>query len=368
MNKLLIILLTLLPLAASAQKKTQIDLDLVATANANLTENEFDDFSFKMNRIRLVIKGQINDKISYHFRQSFNKSTAFHSVDKLPSSVEYANIKWKQSDFFQLVAGKQYVNYAGYECYLNSLKVREFSDFNNSIGIYHTGVTGIINPSENHQLSLQFTNLRSKRDSELYEYGLPEGVTSSKIPVLTTFLWSGWFADKSLHLMYSASAGQQAKGRNIYTFMGGHIYEKGPVIAYFDVMYSREGLDSQQRITSLQGEGRVPVTAQNAEYLTFIADFDYQFHPKWNVFIKGAYEMAGIYEDDGAFQKGKYVTSWNAQACLEWMPFANDKGFKLFAHYVYHGNELTDKALAMNAAMPHNQRFSIGLVYVLSVL
>ncbi len=368
MKKLLLIILIVLPLTLSAQKKPQINLDFVASTNAYFTENEFDDLSFKMNRVRLVIRGDINPNLSYYFRQSFNKKTSVNSLEGLQASVEYANIKWTQSDFFQLVVGKQYVNYAGYECYLNSLKVREFCDFNNNISIYHTGITGIINPSPDHQLSLQFTNLRGGKDSDLYKYGLPEGVSSSKFPVLSTFLWSGWFADKSLHLMYSASAGQQAKGKNVYTFMCGNIYEKGPIIAYLDVMYSREGIDSQQRVTSLQGGGLVPVTAQNTQHLTFVADFDYQFHPKWNAFVKGAYETAGVYEANGNFKKGRYITSWNAQACLEWFPFTEEKGLKVFAHYVYHGYKLAQNALDINGHLPDTQRISLGLVYVISVL
>ncbi len=366
MKRLLLIVIMLLPMFASAQ--TNINLEFVTSSNAYFTENQFDEVSFKMDRLRLEIKGNLNDKLSYHFRQAFNKSMVKNYVENLPPAVEYAYMTWKHNDLFKLVAGKQYVNYAGYECYLNALKVREFCDFNNAVNIYHTGVTAYITPNEDQEFSLQLTNSRYTKDSELYEYGLPEGVASTKIPFMSTFLWSGWFAEKSLHLMYSATAGHQAKGKNVFTFMGGHIYEKGPVVAYFDVMYSREGLDSQQRMTLLPGPGMPPVTACNAEYLSFVADFDYQFHPKWNAYVKGAYETAGIYEANGPFEKGKYLTSWNAQACLEWLPFTEAKGFKVFAHYVYHGYELTQNALALNAVKPHNQRISLGLVYTIPVL
>lgn len=152
--------------------------------------------------------------------------------------------------------------------------------------------------------------------------------------------------------------------------MCGNIYEKGPVIAYLDVLYSREGIDSQQRITTLQGQnnGYMPMTAQNTQHLTLIADCDYQFHPKWNAYLKGAYETAGVYESNGIFNKGRYVTSWNAQACLEWFPLTEDKGLKVFAHYVYHGHQLEENALSLNAYKPHTQRISLGLVYVMPVL
>ena len=62
------------------------------------------------------------------------------------------------------------------------------------------------------------------------------------------------------------------------------------------------------------------------------------------------------------------VESWNAQACVEWFPFTEDKGFKVFAHYLYKGHELSDKAAALMAYMPHTQRISLGIVYVIPVL
>lgn len=344
--------------------KSHINLEFAGSANAYFTEGKFDEASFKMNRVRLEIYGKLNQHLSYHFRQSFNKYSNPYSVDNMSSSIEYANIKWTAGERFDLVAGKQYLAVGGYEGYVNGLKVREFSEFNNNFEIYQTGLKGVIKGTPDQHITLQVTNNRNSTDDKMYLYGLPEGVEPSKIPLLGTLNWMGWFADKSVHLMYSASAGQLAKGKNVYHFMCGNIYQKGPLLAYLDVLYSRSALDSQQRITALQGQ----YTAQNTQYLTFIADIDYQFHPKWNAYIKGAYETAAVYQSNGIFAKGRYITSWNAQACLEWFPFEIDKGFKVFAHYVYKGHHLSDIAKALGAAMPHTQRVSIGIQYIIPVL
>jgi hypothetical protein len=219
-------------------------------------------------------------------------------------------------------------------------------------------------------LALQVTNIRNNPDKDMYLYGLPDDVESTKFPLLATLNWNGWFADKTIHLMYSASAGQLAKNKNVYHFMCGNVYQKGPILAYLDVLYSRSAIDAQQRITTLQGQGRgmLPVTVQNTQYLTFIADIDYQFHPKWNAYLKGAYETAAVYQDNGIFTKGRYITSWNAQACVEWFPFEVDKGFKVFAHYVYKGHELSETAKALGAVMQHTQRVSLGIQYIIPVL
>lgn len=350
--------------------KSNINLEFYTSANAYFTENEFDDLSFKLNRVRLEIEGRLNDHLSYHFRQSFNKYSNPHSVDNLSSSIEYANITWHASDRFNLVAGKQFVALGGYEAYVNALRVREFCEFNNNVAVYQAGIMGVVQFNPAQQLILQVVNNRSGSDSDLYIYGRPDGIEAAKIPLLATVNWNGFFLDDALHFRYSASMGQLAKGKNIYYLTCGNIYEKYPFVAYLDVMYSREGIDSQQRITTLQGQGRgmLPVTAQNTQYLSFIANLDYQFHPKWNAYIKGAYETASIYEANSIFAKGRYLTSWNAQACLEWFPFTEDKGFKVFAHYLYKGHQLTENAEVMMASMPHTQRISLGLVYVIPVL
>lgn len=350
--------------------KSNINLEFYTSANAYFTENEFDDLSFKLNRVRLEIEGRLNDHLSYHFRQSFNKYSNPHSVDNLSSSIEYANITWHASDRFNLVAGKQFVSLGGYEAYVNALRVREFCEFNNNVAVYQAGIMGVVQFNPSQQLILQVVNNRSGSDSDLYIYGRPDGIEAAKFPLLATVNWNGLFLDDALHFRYAASIGQLAKGKNIYYLTCGNIYEKYPFVAYLDVMYSREGIDSQQRITTLQGQGRgmLPVTAQNTQYLSFIANLDYQFHPKWNAYIKGAYETAGIYEANSIFAKGRYLTSWNAQACLEWFPFNEDKGFKVFVHYLYKGHHLTENAEVMMASMPHTQRISLGLVYVIPVL
>ena len=348
--------------------KSNINLEFYTTANAYFTSGKFDEMSFKMNRVRLEFVGKLNENLSYHFRQSFNKYTNPYSMDNISSSIEYANITWQTSEKFSLVAGKQFVALGGYEAYVNAMRLMEFCDFNNSVAVYQTGLMGVMQFSPSQQLILQVVNNRSGSDNDLYLYGRPNGIEAAKLPLLATLNWNGLFLDDALHFRYSASAGQLAKGKNIYYLTCGNVYEKDPYIAYIDVMYSREGIDSQQRITALQGSGLMPVTAQNTQYLSFIANFDYQFSPKWNAFIKGAYETAGVYEANGIFRKGRFMTGWQAQACLEWFPFTEEKGLKVFAHYLYKGYDLTENAEVIMASMPHTQRISLGMVYVIPVL
>lgn len=347
---------------------SHINLQFYTSGAAYFTEGKLDEAAFKLNRVRLEILGSFSPKFSYHFRQSFNKYSNPHSLDNLSSSIEYAYVGWKMSDLFSLTIGKQFLSLGGYEYYVNSIKVREFSEFNNNVGAYQAGLTGTLNFSPTQELVLQVLNNRSGGDEDTYVHGLPEGVGKTKLPIISVANWNGLFYDKSLQLRYAAGWGQLAEKKNIYYLTAGHIYEKGPVLAYLDVMYSREELDSKGIVSEFQGSRiATPVTAQHVEYFATIANFDYRIHPNWNVYLKGAYERAGVYKASGCFEKGLYRTTWNAQACVEYFPMRNSE-LLIFAHLLYKGHHLTSRARALGGVSPDKQRISIGLVYSIPVI
>lgn len=344
-----------------------MNLEFYTSAAAYFTEGSFDEAAFKINRVRLEILGSFSKEFNWHFRQSFNKYSNPHALDNLSSSIEYAYVNWKPSEKFNLTVGKQFVAMGGYEYYLNSNKIREFSEFNDYVAAYQAGVSAAFNLTPSQELVLQVTNFRSGEDEDMYVYGRPEGIAKAQVPVISTLNWNGWFADKSIQLRYAASWGQQAKGKNVLYLTAGNIYEKGPVTAYLDVMYSRQGLDNHCIISDMQSlVVENPVTAQNTEYLAVIADFDYRFHPNWNAYIKGAYETAGVYKTNGHFEKGLYRTTWNLQGCVEFFPMANSE-LMLFAHVLHKGHKLMDRARALGVIAPDTQRISVGLVYTIPV-
>ena len=356
----------LLP-TVNPEVSAHMNLEFYTSAAAYFTEGSLDEAAFKINRVRLEILGSFSKEFNWHFRQSFNKYSNPHALDNLSSSIEYAYVNWKPSEKFNLTVGKQFVAMGGYEYYLNSNKIREFSEFNDYVAAYQAGVSAAFNLTPSQELVLQVTNFRSGEDKDMYVYGRPEGIAKAKVPVLATLNWNGLFADKSIHLRYAASWGQQAEGKNILYLTAGNIYEKGPVVAYVDVMYSRQGLDNHCTISDMQGPMvENPVTAQNTEYLSVIADFDYRFHPHWNAYIKGAYETAGVYKANGLFEKGLYRTTWNLQGCVEFFPMANSE-LMIFGQVLHKGHKLTDRARALGAIAPDTQRISVGLVYTIPV-
>lgn len=344
-------------------ENAEMNFQLFTSANANFTGNTLDGVNFKLNRVRLEIKGNVAKSLSYRYRQSFNKYSDPYSLDNLSSSLELAYVNLKVHDKLNFTIGKQYINHGGYEYYVNSIRVREFSEFNNYLTCYQAGISGNWQVTPDHELSFQIVNNRNGNDDEIYPSGLPTGVKGAKVPFMYTVNWNSYYFDRVLQLRYAGAVGQQSQKKYSYYFTCGNTIEKGPLLTYLDVMYTRQGLDQHGIISHLP---TTPQTACNTEYLSVIADVDYRFHPRWNAYIKGAYETGRVYKANGDFEKGMYRRSWNAQSSLEYFPI---KGIDLFVFllYTYRGIKLEEPALEMGAVGPDKHRVSLGLVYSIPV-
>ena len=346
---------------------SSMNLQFYTSAAAYLTDGKLDEAAFKINAVRLEILGSFGKDFSYHFRQSFNKYSNPHVLDKLSSSVECALVNWKMNRRFKLTVGKQALQLGGYEYWVNSIKVREFSDFNNNIACYQAGVNGAVSLSPTQQLNLQVVNNGGGDYEETFLYCRPEEVCKVRVPMLSTANWDGYFFDRGLNLRYSVSWGQLADKRNILYLTAGNVWEKGPVLAYVDFMYSREGLDSKGLVSELSAsrpEGGV--TAQHVSYFATIANFDYRVHRHWNLYVKGAYETGSVYKANGFYEKGLYRRTWNVQACAEYFPMENSE-LLIFLHLLYKNHGLTQRAKALGADDYSSQRISLGLVYTIPV-
>lgn len=345
-----------------------MNIQFCSAADASFRNGELEEAAFKVHRIRLEILGAFHDKFSYHYRQSLNQYTTPNiPLDNLSGSIEMAFVGWKLNDRVQLTAGKQAVQFSGYENWVNAIKVRQYSEFNEMTPCYQAGlnINYALNP--NQELNFQLTNNRNGSPNEQFMYGLPENVETSKVPIMGTLNWDGHFIDRAMQLRYSLSYGQLAKGKNIFYFTCGNVWDKKPFLGYIDFMYSREGLDSKGLISELTtGRNGGPVTVQNVDYFTVIGNLDYRVTPHLNLYAKGVYEISNVYKSTEEFAAGNYRRVWNAQLCAEYYPMENSE-LLVYLHVLYKNVHLTDRARAWGAGNYDRQRISLGLVYTLPV-
>lgn len=363
---------------------SHMNFNFCTTEHTDFVNSNFSESKFKIRRMRWEIYGDIAPKLSYHFRQSINGSFSQNTWENINNSIEMAFVRWKPASKLDLLIGKQFMNVSGYECWVNGVDVREFSDFNDNFNPCRVGVTANINFNDNQMLGFQLANSITNTLDKAFPAPVPTDIKKSKSPLMAGAQWIGYFVDKALMFQYSAAFGNQAEKKNALMITAGNVWKRGPITAYLDFMYSREGLDSKGLVSQLAdfsiptaAEGTAewkPMGAQNVEYFTTIANIDYRVHKHWNVFLKGAFEMIGVYKSNGLtadnkvlFPEGLYRRAWNGQLCAEYIPMPERDNFRLYAHLLYKKYNYTNLGESMGAANQDLKRITLGLVYTIPV-
>lgn len=384
-------------------KRSQVfnlNLEMHAGFYADFASKRLDEAAFRMKDLKIDITGDVTDRLFYWYRQRLNGNEGSQPLENLPESIEYAYIGYRLSDRFTLTAGKQDVFFGGFEYDPNPLEIYEYSDMNEYILSYLTGIGLAYQATPSQEIRLQVTNSRMGALED--DYGrIPDGFSKPRVPLFYTLNWNSSYFDEQVNLRYSASAAAQAKGRYMYAFFAGQNLDLAPWYAYFDVMYTCGALDPLGLLTDLrtdsetdsgtvpetrkgnvagaraaasqaanatpaeEPENAQPVRLQHAAYLSLVAEVKYRFHPKWQCFAKGMYETASLYHADGPYEKGRYRTAWGYQGGIEFYPMADDNLhlFLLASGRTYH---LTQRADALGAlALEPSARIAIGFVYQL---
>lgn len=356
----------LLKLPSIEDSHMNILLNTSFTSDAD--ENGFQRLYGKMNYLKWEMKGSFGEDFFYHYRQSLTKDALRGEADRVSVSVDYANIGWNITPEFSLVAGKQLLALGGYEFWVSGYKVQEFSEFNDLMNNYGTGVTFVYRPDALQSFSLQVVGSKTGSDDETFVFGLPENRKPSKFPLLATLNWERYCMNREMNLRYSVSAGQQAENSALFYFTSGHVFRRDKWLAYWDVNMSFEGVDHKGLISSLHVPTceELPVTAQNAVYFTTIANVDYRISDFWNVYLKSAYEMGGITSENACFRRGTYFHEWQIQACVEYYP-KREMDLKFYAHFLYKNRNMTNLSLSLNGKDTWLQRVALGVVYAIPV-
>lgn len=338
---------------------------------------------FRMDNFRWNIQGSFgkSDEFFYHFRMNLTTDFRKNPLDGFLSSVDYAYVNWRATEKFSLTMGKQVFALGGEEFWAAPVYVLQFSDFGGSIACYQLGVKGTWHISPTQELSLQMANIRGNWDNDYYVGGLPEGVQSTNAPFLYTLNWTGQFLDNNaLAFRYSASYGQQAKGKDWWIFTMGQSLKGEKVGGYLDLAYSRQGLDANGLISGtanltdpLSGLPVSSRTIENVDYTAVIAYLNFSISPSFSAFIKGSWELGMLNKpytidtDKGLIAKaGICRTNWNGQAALEYMPTKN-KEFRFFLHYNFYNLQATENGRILGIQNRTEHRISLGLIYILNV-
>ena len=351
---------------SGVKKKTDkfnLYMNMNGSFDAMFNDDVFDQGRFYMRQLRIEAKGNVNEWLSYRWRQRLNRpNNGGDNIDNLPTSIDIAGIGVKLGDKFSIFAGKQCAAYGGFEFDANPIEIYEYSDMIENMSNFMTGINIGYDFMEGQQLNFQVLN---SLNGDFYSmYGIVPNTTPSKLPLVYTLNWNGNFANV-YKTRWSASIMSQAEGKNLYYFALGNELTLGKFNMYFDVMYSNEAIDRSGIMTEIVGE----VHGHNifkTSYLSLVTKLNYRFAEKWNVFVKGMYETASVVDhtDPRAYPfiiNGKYRTSLGYLGGIEYYPMESNLHFFLTyvgRHYMYEEIAVGHKDYSTN-------RVSLGFIYQL---
>ncbi len=361
---------------SGVKKKTDkfnLYMNMNGSFDAMFNDNGFDYGKFNMRQLRIEAKGNVNEWLSYRWRQRLNRpNNGGDNIDNLPTSIDIAGIGVKLGDKFSIFAGKQCAAYGGFEFDANPIEIYEYSDMIEYMSNFMTGINIGYDFTDKQQLNFQILNSLNGDFYSMYGEFNPEmGIlgedvvaTPSKLPLVYTLNWNGNFAN-IYKTRWSASIMSQAEGKNLYYFALGNELTLGKFNMYFDVMYSNDAIDRSGIMTEIVGE----VHGHNifkTSYLSLVTKLNYRFAEKWNVFVKGMYETASVVDhtDPRAYpfiKNGKYRTSLGYLGGIEYYPMESNLHFFL----TYVGRHYMYEEIAVGHEDYSTNRVSLGFIYQL---
>ena len=348
--------------------KFNLYLNMQGGFDANFRDG-FEEGTFKMRQLRIEMKGNINNWLSYRYRQRLNRSNdGGGMIDNVPTSIDYAGIGIKLNNRFNLFAGKQCTAYGGIEFDLNPIDIYEYSDMIENMSNFMTGLNIGYNLTSTQQLNLQILNSRNGSFDSTYgitenEEGKLPDLKSGKLPLVYTLNWNGTFND-IFKTRWSASILNEAKSKNMYYYALGNELNLDKFNMFLDFMYAQEGIDRNGTITGIVGRpGGHNVF--DTGYLSVVTKLNYRFLPKWNVFVKGMYETAYVTKSTEDIAKGNYRTSWGYLAGVEYYPMETNLHF--FLTYVGRSYNFTSRAKILGQEDYSTNRISVGFIWQMPV-
>lgn len=348
--------------------KFNLYLNMQGGFDANFRDG-FEEGTFKMRQLRIEMKGNINNWLSYRYRQRLNRSNdGGGMIDNVPTSIDYAGIGIKLNNRFNLFAGKQCTAYGGIEFDLNPIDIYEYSDMIENMSNFMTGLNIGYNLTSTQQLNLQILNSRNGSFDSTYgitenEEGKLPDLKSGKLPLVYTLNWNGTFND-IFKTRWSASILNEAKSKNMYYYALGNELNLDKFNMFLDFMYAQEGIDRNGTITGIVGRpGGHNVF--DTGYLSVVTKLNYRFLPKWNVFVKGMYETASVTKSTEDIAKGNYRISWGYLAGVEYYPMETNLHF--FLTYVGRSYNFTSRAKMLGQENYSTNRISVGFIWQMPV-
>jgi hypothetical protein len=333
-------------------------------AQFNGTPLEFENGGFKFDHIIVDVGGQVTPKISYRYLQRLNKVSPIFTKENLPSTIDYAYLKYALNNLFSITAGKQALSVGGFEYNKYPVDVYDYSGISNYITCYLTGMQVAFTPVQNQEFSFQIVNNRMGTWREAI--GTPQIGSQLEAPTLPLYYSLGWnsnYLDNALQLRYAANITSPAKGKTLVMVSGGQMWQSGPFNIYIDAFFQHSEIDYLGGIRNLTISPQNVV--ENVNYFSLLGEANYRIQPQWNILLKCFYNNFSTYKSSIFLDKGNCLTSWNYQGGIEFYPMKDDN-LHLFLIATF--KNYLEPAVAQVITPDDSFRISAGFIYRIPVV
>jgi hypothetical protein len=322
----------------------------------------YNGMQFQNGFTALGISGKLHEKVSFRFRNRFNKGGDVQSLDQLGNNIEIAYIDIKANPKLNIRLGKMNPFYGGYEYEFSPMYVLEYNDIYSNALAFVTGAGITYQALKNHNFGLQVLNSRTMLYEDLYGDVIAENIQEPIWPVSIVGNWRGNFFDGKLQTIYSLSYGNEVKNRGTYFFTLGHKYQNHNLTLMYDFHYSYEQVDTKGVMTNLLADGTL---AENVMYIENWLRAEYRFSPKFKGLLT---LMTSSGYDDVKMNNDHLRTSYGMIPTLYYNPFKNID-IRFFLAYIGRYYDFSNYAReTLGAANYSRNELRVGVIAPLLLL
>lgn len=319
--------------------------------------------AFKNKQLRLEIKGNIGEHLSYRLRHRMNKANGAQGEDNFAKATDIMMVGWKFNDKLAVQAGKMCQIWGGFEFDENPMYIYQYSDMVDNMDNFMAGLVVSYKPVPTQEIALEVSDANNGRFAD--EYGpdaksLEGNGTAMRLleqanhPLTYIANWNGSFLDGVLNTRWSWGIQTQAKHKYSRMLVLGQQLNLPTFQWYFDYMGAWDGLDRLKIASNELGDGTAWMS--DVHYDSFITKANWQFAPQWNLMLKGMYETASVSKIE---QFKNYRKSFAYMGSIEYYPI-KDQDFRIFLAYTGRKFDFSDKCGLKDY---NTNRIELGFMY-----
>lgn len=344
----------------------QVYLNFAASAQAKEADGIWQT-GFANKQLRLEIKGNLTDKLSYRFRHRLNKSNAAKSEDNFAKATDIMMVNYQFNPKFSVQAGKMCQIWGGFEFDENPMYIYQYSDMVDNMDNFMAGVGVTYKPVPTQEIAVQISDAYNGKFDDEYGAGAMaagksltdfSALRGSNNPLTYIVNWNGSFFNDILQTRWSWGIQTQARGKYSRMLVLGQRLNLPKFQWYIDYMGAFDGLDRLRIATGDLGHLLNESNAyfSDVHYHSFITKANWQFAPQWNLMLKGMCEKSSVSKIE---ELKNYRTSYGYMASVEYFP-VKQQDFRIFLAYIGRKYDFKESTALKNYS---TNRIELGMMY-----